>query len=843
MRYYGTTDEKHIGVPAALKLSSQVERLTVLYKQEGWVALDEMDYYLRMISSTGHAVAHAPLRIPHPALDDDLFLIVKQWFLGAEMKCHAHSQVASAILVQGHWFPVILRGGLNCIKVLCTQDGLPWIQVGLTDRSHPPQFQVLPIFGVFLNDCGFQCAAWLTAAVMHKEFEKVFDPFHPDTACTWRQLFEEHLKSSGKGRVLVRPCHLPVGGASGVDLRGQVQQLLEQHGVAGGQSGSRTDSVLEKLGRQQVAYAMRSQTPWKDLKALANHAVPKLQLVLASELQQVIETRLSSDQPFGARKQKAKQVQRAKVEITPEDIDIPDGIFKEGEALPIAQITLADIGPTARGVIVVASHQTAPYIRMQKPVSSGGLGLLVLDHHAVSLHGVGEIIRFPARCTATGEPILLTAKLVQIGSAVVSRIHVEGKPKVDEVANHVLKIMVYRDELPADWDKFRQRPVKWLVTEFPELQGKGQEQQGILDCWDRQFLTGKLERTRPATAEVFAAVVRVAQVDLHQLLSKSGHGPAYFEPRNDEGTTFLETYRVTWLNRHDREAAVLAKQSTERWSCLVRAGERYGLRVMKVDAEFVHKQHRPLTPFLDGQLALYTAGPFPFGATRQSLAKIFSSWGWAARPLQPKGRTADKSGMIWEVQASCAPEFDVYQLDHADVLLSEVPRKPKSTGAQAVDVQGSARTIAALTKQREGTKIGADPWEVNKETDPWGTYTPISKQARHWDSKPSAEKMEKRILQTIDGKYQSLLKQPPGLCPAEDARIKAMEERMAKIESTVSTNQTTQEQQHAEVTASVQGLQAQVTHQGSELQRHFDQRMQEQLNQIERLLTGGNRRE
>ena len=843
MQYYGTTDPKDMGMPNGLCQMEPCTRLQLLFKQEGWVALDEMEFYLNMMAQTGHAVSHAPLHIPDVFLDDELFAIMKQWYQECETKCHSHTQVASAFVVRGHWFPVVMRAGVNCIRVFCTEDGQAWIQTGLTDRSVQPQFVTLPIFSHFLNDCGFQCAAWITSAIMHQEFDGSFTPFSEATAVTWRLLFEHHLLTSGKGKATVIPSRMPFGGMTNVDLRGQLQQLLEEHGVPSNISGQRADNVLDKLGRQQISHSLRGPNAWRDIKSMANQVVPKLQLVLASELQTVIQQRLQSNQQFGAQKKKAKQQPRAKVEITPEDISVPSGIFKEGENHPISQLMIADIGPVARGVVVVSSTQAAPYLRIQRPVSSGGLGLLVLDHQAMTLHGIGDVIRFPARSTATGEPILLTAKLIQLGSTLVTRNSASGKPRIDEVSNQVLKAMIYRDEATGDWDKICQRPVKWLVEQHPELNGKAEDKHVILDCWDRQFLSGKLERCRPEHAGVFAVTMRLAHIDVQKLVTRSGHGPTYFEPRSDDGRQHADQYRVIWLNKHDKESAVLALQSTERWCSLVRAGDRYGIRVMKVDAEFVHKQHKPMTPFLDGSsLQLYTAGPFPFGATRQSLAKMFGVWAWPARPLQPRGRTADHSGMIWEVQASAPPEYEIYQMEHGDVLITEVQKKAKNPTGDKVDIQGSAKTIAALTKQKMPSASSEDPWETYKGSDPWSTPTPPTKVARHWEQKPSTEsiaaQVENRILRSLEGKLPQFTKAAEqAMTPAEDARIQAMETRMSKLETTVSNNQAQQERQHAEVTASVSGLQQQLSHQGSELQRHFDQRLQEQLNQIEQLLT------
>ena len=62
---------------------------------------------------------------------------------------------------------------------------------------------------------------------------------------------------------------------------------------------------------------------------------------------------------------------------SPEQLGIPDGVFEtEGRALK--QLSLCEIGPTASGVVLVSAQSAEPYLQVAKPVSSQGLGLLVL---------------------------------------------------------------------------------------------------------------------------------------------------------------------------------------------------------------------------------------------------------------------------------------------------------------------------------------------------------------------------------------------------------------------------------------------------------------------------------
>ena len=275
--------------------------------------------------------------VPSHLIDEPLNTLLTGWYERCVTKCHDHIQVASALLIQGHWIPVIFRQAVNAQLILTTTCGADWIDAATQHLHTMPRVDTTDLPCTFLNDCGFQSVAWLTAKLTYADN---MVPFTVDNAVTWRGFFEHHLQSTGFATVLVRPDLLPCGAANTPDLLQQLQQLLEAHGVPAAHSKARADIVLERLGRMQITNVLRSAQPWKDLKSLANQCAPKLQLVLAAELQAVINRRLEDPTPFGNRKKKAPRQDNVKVQLQPEDIQVPEGIFKAGESTPLAQIGL-----------------------------------------------------------------------------------------------------------------------------------------------------------------------------------------------------------------------------------------------------------------------------------------------------------------------------------------------------------------------------------------------------------------------------------------------------------------------------------------------------------------------
>ena len=506
--------------------------------------------------------------------------------------------------------------------------------------------------------------------------------------------------------------------------------------------------------------------------------------------------------------------------MAPTDISIPHGIFREGTEVALHQIKLSDIALDARGVVVVQASEAAPYLKMTKPMSSKGLALIVLDHTHELMTGVGEDVRFPALCTHTSEPMLLTAKLVQIGSIAVSRNHAPAAPKIEVVDNAVIRVVTFKDEWTlCPWSEFVQSPVKHLIKCTPMLQTP----EVILDCWDRQWMTLKMSKIKPADCEVFVASFRLAGTQFDDMLAGSGENGCYYEPRSIDGRQHAQDFKVVWLNKTDRLTAAAASQSTKAWTSLVRAGLRFGLRCRLIDAEQVHDQRKPNQPFLEGNLLGFHVGPFPFGATRLTIGKAFKTWNWPAKPSQPKGRSADGQGVIWEVYATQMPPFHVFSMEHSDILISPMPEKAKAN-LQPPAVQGSAKTIAALRATQTDVQQ-TDPW-LNKQG-PWSEYTP-SKQRKQAHGTPHqvdvlATQIERKVLKAVHDQVATV---QADSSMTDDTRLTELESRMSALEHNMTVHQQQQQQHNNEVAAQMTGVQG-----------FFDRKLNEQMGRIEALLT------
>eukprot|EP00438_Fugacium_kawagutii_P028798 Skav229782 [mRNA] locus=scaffold684:667:1368:- [translate_table: standard] len=231
-----------------------------------------------------------------------------------------------------------------------------------------------------------------------------------------------------------------------------------------------------------------------------------------------------------------------------------------------------------------------PYANRPAPISNRGLAIIIIDN-SVEANSMGTAIRFPARCERTSEPVIISARMLQLGRTTIVRNAPAQVSVVEEVDTCVIRALVYKDEYQGDWHKFVFQPVKAILQALPAIQPTPDGAHRVIDCWDRQFLTLKLAKSKPSESDLFIVTLRLERTDLKALLATSGADAIYIEPRDITGKEPSQTYRVIWLNKHDKSSARVAQQTTQTWSSLVRSGARYGLRIAAADAPAVHAQH------------------------------------------------------------------------------------------------------------------------------------------------------------------------------------------------------------------------------------------------------------
>ena len=332
----------------------------------------------------------------------------------------------------------------------------------------------------------------------------------------------------------------------------------------------------------------------------------------------------------------------------------------------------------------------------------------MLDHDDPRLPS-HDLVRFPATCKSTGEPMLVMGALFQLGQK-VHRATPQSATKIEEVETRVIRALVFQDQTKLKWTDITDKPVRTLFAESEFTANPD----SIVDVWDRQYVTKQYKRCKPEEAEIFIVTFRVKCPAHEVILDASGQAGKYFEPRDHTGRSPDTSYKVIWMPRKNFQDVMLAKQTSLHPTWLVRSGDRFGLRTHCEFAKDIHEQHRPDVDYMAGeQMTTYRVGPLPFGTTKSSLQKLYKEWGWTARPGQPLGQSIGQEGVFWSTQSSENPSHWVYSLEQGDILIS--PIKPHKTQANKVPSQGlvaSRRTIQSMTQvpETDKSKPATDPW-------------------------------------------------------------------------------------------------------------------------------------
>ena len=794
-------------------------RLNTLLHQEAWMAIDEFNFYLSEWEVNGSYAVY-PAGEFHP--EQEWSHQIQQW-LGtdpfvAKGVCLHGQGITTAVLSLGHWIPVVMTLGEAGIILHIPPSNPELVQAisqwAGTTKCTPVE---VPVPTMFRADCGWQALSWLMAV---SEATTV-GAMHPAEAIYMRTKFRQHLKQSGSA--YEAGGILKVGGMiSPGELQNKLCTILQDRGVPPDQRNARAEQITQQIGTQKVTQALQSQRPWQELKQLANQCQPKLQLVLPSELQQQIAARAATQVPVSRNRNKINEVDKVgkpPPQIHAKDILIPHGVFRQSDGTLLSQLQMSEIGKTCKGILVQDQQEGAILLKTTRPVTNEGLGLIIIPPTPQA--DTARQLKFPAHFRSTEEPIILLGELHQLGEQQVLRNLPEQQLAIEETATEVIRVMAFRDEVTSDWGEFKAQPVRNLLTHL-QLDGKqGLSQSGVLDVWDRQWVTHRFERVRPDQASVFIVNLRLEASKMQEVLQKSGDKGIYVEPRAAHGRGQNQEYAVTWLPKSTTAAeAKVACQTSPHPATLARVGTRYGLRSDVYHQQAMHRQYKPDAMFLPGgERQLYLMGPLPYGTTHQSLAKILTAWEWEARPLQPKGRTSDGSGAQWVIQATSPPSHWVYTLKHGDVLITTMPAKP-NVPVPGVSFVASKKTLIAAEDR-------TDPWQIK---DPWSQASTSAASSSTINSQGVTPSQLAALEEAVQSKVVATLKAQQD----QDVHMEGnLDSRVAKLEAHLETMQQAQQATDTKVC----NLQGQMEAQTQAFKQHITSELAGHMAQMETHMT------
>lgn len=190
-----------------------ISRIALLHQQEGWVAQDEMDFYLGFLDQLD-GVGFLPSMVV-PVFDPDFDTWLDELLSVADReKC-----AASAILHDGHWNPIVIWKQDGSLWISTTSFGKSLIDTYSQDILQGCHITLLDLASVFHADCGFQTIGSILQEVLDHMPDNQWNhppksfPVRASTAVAWRILFATHLHASDKARQSVEPASFHFGGA------------------------------------------------------------------------------------------------------------------------------------------------------------------------------------------------------------------------------------------------------------------------------------------------------------------------------------------------------------------------------------------------------------------------------------------------------------------------------------------------------------------------------------------------------------------------------------------------------------------------------------------------------
>ena len=834
------------------------ERARLLCRQQARLADDQIAYALREL----RAKLDTPLAVLEPA---HLLAAVQQRKdtvlreLLAPIRLAANFVVVSALPLGGHWvtFAWVCDAdrvaAWNSYAIRQWDDMIStanWLLSHALQRSLD-QYRFLdgPVRPLHGPHCGQFALDDLDCFVRGV-------PFRQDAAILrhYAQLPAGLLPPSNAGLVPLPTCI-----ASGQDLlEAGLATTLRTRGVPEGQARARAVAAIQALGAGRLQQAMQSKAPWKELKALANQASPIFQLVLPSELELAVKAKSADGRPIQSkRKQRqpppfAVQTSRKQHACLPalDSLCIPTGVFTSSVG-DLEHLPPSAIGPTATGVVILGVEEALPYTQVSRPVSSSALGLLVpgpQDVDGATLPGVR--LRFTAKLLATGEPVLLSASLFQLGCVEACKYQPQQVATVEITPSVVAKFTLFRDEALIDWQEVVRAPVKALLDGMPQLRtcrqvgcgcnqwhgtsGPG-EPQALLEIWGRAFQKHTAKPELPAAAAQFVVFLRLPASLLPTVLAASGVAGIYCEPREPVQRLTSADFKVVWLSKVSLADARLLRQTHTEVVGLARVGDRHGLRCAAKDEEALHNHIRPDIPFLpQGARFVYHSGPWPPGTQKGAITKLLSSIQWRARAVQPLPGN-DGHGAWWVLHAASPPAQTVVHTQEGELLLVE--QKAKTS---VMPVPPPAMVAARATLQSFRPHALVDPLTV---ADPWAEAAA----ARHrappglgpLASLESVQEMKAEVEKAVLSKVR---KEPLDSEVSADVAASVERSILAKLrpqlqDATSSAQQALHKVQHLEGT--VQEVARKVDSQEHSLRELFS----EQMSKIEELLGGKRQRQ
>ena len=511
--------------------------------------------------------------------------------------------------------------------------------------------------------------------------------------------------------------------------------FLPDKGVPPQRLQGRVKEAMQSLPLQELMKAKQSNNPWRILKGILDKKGKIFRWVQQDELQAHIDEKAQSGYGVAGLKKPSQSRQKDEPEshtptVDPSTVYLKAGCFVDSKGADVPILEIEQIKVNARGVALANLTDIRAWLFSGKSISLSALALVTPCVIPDDLQGClpHTCIRYPVLLRASGDPMLLTGSLIQLGDDIVSKKSTMGAPVIATTPTATLKLHVYRDEWQGDWQLFCNKPLGQLQEVFPQLtscSGKacgidckkwhqdldGTNESPILDVWSWFWQRKEGGKARAKDSFLFTVMLRVPADHSGCLQSLSGREGLYVEPRDPSGRQTDPRFAVIWLGKCEKGEAMVHVQSSEKVKALCRLKDRFGLRVIAEDEGEIYATLFPNRIFVPCKPTdIYVMEPLPIGTQKFGVAKLIKAMNWAAKPMQPKGSSS--GSLAWLVAAQNPPNENVVLTDSGEVMITWL----RSLAPKRKEVDN----VIASWETKKKLQEAPDPW-VNGN-DPWARY-------------------------------------------------------------------------------------------------------------------------
>ena len=598
----------------------------------------------------------------------------------------------------------------------------------------------------------------------------------------------------------LRPHDCPRGGGATdyASAHSTLIELLPTKGVPPEKAAERASLAIKRLGLNPVLRALAADNQWQALKSLGSNNERPFMWISHDELKHHISNK--AQQKFGASHGKRRQFRpkddksKIPLQLPIDQLFIPEGAFVDSGKNPLRQISIEKVKADASGVAVASVEQAMRFLQDGVSISPDHLALLTSSEipQPTPGHLTVENITWPA--LFQNEPLLVRGSMLQLGD-----LHVALKkgpvPSSCAVTTELLRLQVYKDQWPKDWQAFIKGPLPQLVSHFSQLQVCNSAGCGtlctrfhpaveescelvLLDCFSWRWFSDDGTIVSAPKSCSFSVMVRTPHSAVDGILSISGQDGFYPEVREKDGTP--SKFAIIWLKK-DYQESLHTLQVQPLALHLIRLHQRFGLRCLRKNEIELRKLLFPEEPYISCEVKfIYQLGPYGFGFTKAQVQESLRPLSWKAIVLKPtKG---SPHGRYWLVGAEATPPCAIFQCGDLQITIGKVKdaTPPKSNS----NIVASLQTIQRIQGQALPTHSATpDPW---LQHDPWSKFKPSTQTASASSTGPTrAEQIEERILAQIQTQLDARLPgdtQDADMNEDHESRLERIEFNMAELQ-------------------------------------------------------------